>query len=142
MAEFKENILAQETNYEDLKPEMKDFTPDQLNLFRKWMNQWIDFVKTKIEPPVPPKKKNEEQLFFPDNVLTCPTEDTEDRYAATREYIKERRRYDKEFAKFVKNSSHAKLCRQLTMLFGWYVDPNSLRKSMLRKPKRKTKKYT
>ena len=50
MAEFKENILAHETNYDDLKPEMKDFTPDQLNLFRKWMNQWIDFVKTKIEP--------------------------------------------------------------------------------------------
>lgn len=142
MAEFKENILAHETNYEDLKPEMKDFTPDQLNLFRKWMNQWIDFVKTKIEPPVPPKKKNEEQLFFPDNVLTCPTEDTEDRYAATREYIKERKRYDKEFRIFVKNSSHAKLCRQLTLLFGWYVEPSALRKSLLRSPKRKTKKYT
>ena len=106
------------------------------------MNQWIDFVKTKIEPATPAKKKNEEQLFFPDNVLTCPTEDTEDRYAATREYIKERKRYDKEFAKFVKNSSHAKLCRQLSLLFEWYVEPSTLRKSLLRSPKRKTKKYT
>ena len=50
MAEFKENILAHETNYDDLKPEMKDFTTDQLNLFHKWMNQWIDFVKGKIKP--------------------------------------------------------------------------------------------
>lgn len=83
-----------------------------------------------------------ETWHMPDNVLTCPTEDTEDRYAATREYIKERKRYDKEFRIFVKNSSHAKLCRQLTLLFGWYVEPSALRKSLLRSPKRKTKKYT
>ena len=142
MAEYKKGIRKEETDYEFIKPEMKNFPQEQINLFRKWMNQWTAFVQQQIEPPVSFKKKNEEQLFFPDNVLTCPTEDTEDRYAATREYIKERKRYDKEFAKFVKNSSHAKLCRQLTLLFGWYVEPSTLRKSLLRSPKRKTKKYT
>jgi len=143
LAEYKQTILEKETHYDDLKPEMKDFTPEQLNLFRKWMNLWIDFVREKIQPINPTKhKKEEEQIFFPDETLTCPTEDTEDKYAATREYIKERSRYDEKFRKFAKNVSHAKLCRQLSLLFGWYVDPSSLRKSLLRSPKRKTKKYT
>lgn len=69
-------------------------------------------------------------------------EDMDEKYAAAREYIKERSRYDEKFRKFAKDVSHARFCRQLTLLFGWYVDPDSLRKSMLRKPKRKTKKYT
>jgi len=143
MAEYKASILQHETDYDFIKPEMKDFKPEQINLFRKWMNQWKDFVEQRIKPETPKRqKKEEEQLFFPDTTLTCPTEETEDRYAATREYIKERKRYDKEFAKFVKNASHAKLCRQLTLLFGWYVEPSTLRKSLLRSPKRKTKKYT
>ena len=143
MAEYKEKILTHETDWDFIKPEMKDFKPEQINLFRKWMGQWKDFVEQRIKPETPKRqKKDEEQLFFPDAVLTCPTEETEDRYAATREYIKERKKYDKEFAKFVKNESHAKLCRQLTLLFGWYVEPSSLRKSLLRSPKRKTKKYT
>ena len=144
LIEYKQLILQHETNYDDLKPEMKDFTPDQINLFRSWMNQWTDFVKQQIKPTAtsPKKRKEEGQLFFPDDVLTCPTEDTDEKYAAAREYITERKRYDKEFRIFVKNSSHAKLCRQLTLLFGWYVEPSALRKSLLRKPKRKTKKYT
>ena len=50
MADYKQLILREETNYDFLKPEMKDFTPKQLNLFRAWMNQWIDFVTAKIKP--------------------------------------------------------------------------------------------
>lgn len=143
LAEFRTLILEQETNYDFLKPEMKDLPPEQINLFRKWMNQWTDFVQARIQPPTPQRqKKSEEQLFFPDEVLRCPTGDMPEKYAATREYIKERSKYDENFKKFVKNESRARLCRQLTLLFGWYVDPNSLSKSMLRNPKRKTKKYT
>ena len=143
LAEFRTLILEQETNYDFLKPEMKDLPPEQINLFRKWMNQWTDFVQARIQPPTPQRqKKNEEQLFFPDEVLRCPTGDMPEKYAATREYVKERSKYDENFKKFVKNESRARLCRQLTLLFGWYVEPDSLRKSMLRKPKRKTKKYT
>lgn len=50
IAEYKQLILANETNYDFLKPEMKDFTPQQINLFRSWMNQWTDFVNSKIKP--------------------------------------------------------------------------------------------
>ena len=143
MAEYKESILRHETDWDFIKPEMKDFPQEQINLFRQWMNQWTAFVEEKLKSETPKmQRKKEDQLFFPDTILQCPTEDMEEKYAATREYIKERKKYDKEFRIFVKNSSHAKLCRQLTMLFGWYVDPNSLRKSMLRRSKRKTKKYT
>ena len=143
LAEYKEKILKNETNYDDLKPEIGKLQPSDINLFRSWMNQWTDFIKTKIEPVTSKRqKKEEEQLFFPDNVLVCPTEDMDEKYAAAREYIKERSRYDEKFRKFAKDVSHARFCRQLTLLFGWYVDPDSLRKSMLRKPKRKTKKYT
>ena len=143
MAQYKQTIRETEIDWDFIKPEMKDFDPEQINLCRKWMSQWTDFVKDKIEPPVSTrKKKEEEQLFFPDEVLKCPTEDDPEKYAATREYVKERKKYDENFRKFAKNESHARLCRQLTLLFGWYVDPGSLRKSLLRKPKRKTKQYT
>ena len=144
LAEYKQTILANETNYDFLKPEIGQLQPSDINLFRKWMGLWKDFVEQKIEPTVTSKRqrKEEKQIFFPDEVLTCPTEDMNEKYAAVREYIKERSRYDEKFRKFAKNVSHAKFCRQLTLLFGWYVDPNSLRKSMSRKPKRKTKKYT
>ena len=133
MAEFKENILAQETNYEDLKPEMKDFTPDQLNLFRKWMNQWIDFVKTKIEPPVSPKKKDIRQEFFLDNILPVPPEHN---YVEVKKYILERCRYDKEFKKYFEAHKRTDFCDQLTLLFGWFIDPNALGKRMKSKAKK------
>ena len=121
---------------------MKNFTPDQINLFRKWMVQWTEFVQAKLQPAASKRPKKEEgQLFFPDNVLKCPTDDMQEKYAATREYIKARCQYDNKFKFFEKKSKFTEFCRQLTMLFGWYVDPNSLRKSMNRKPKRKTKKY-
>lgn len=50
MAEYKESILRHETDWDFIKPEMKDFPQEQINLFRKWMNQWTDFVKSQIEP--------------------------------------------------------------------------------------------
>lgn len=143
MAEYKKSIRKEETDYEFIKPEMKNFPQEQINLFRKWMNQWTDFVEDKIQPErSKQEKKEEEQLFFPDGVLKCPTEDMKEKYAATREYIKERKKYDEKFKNFAKKASYAELGRQLTMLFGWYVDPDSLRKSMLRKPKKKKKQYT
>lgn len=142
MAEYKTGILQRETDYDYLKPEMKSFSPEAHNLFHKWMVQWTSFVQAKLQPAASKcPKKEEGQLFFPDNVLKCPTDDMQEKYAATREYIKARCQYDNKFKFFEKKSKFTEFCRQLTMLFGWYVDPNSLRKSMNRKPKRKTKKY-
>lgn len=130
LAEYKRTILERETHYDDLKPEMKDFTPEQLNLFRSWMNQWTDFVKHKITTPeesFPEQHKNPriQQELFPDKYQTCPEPD---HYASTRDYIMERCRYDAAFKKFILSHTIAELCDQLTLMFGWYVVPNHLSK--------------
>lgn len=130
LEEYKQTILEKETNYNDLRSEMKDFMPDQLNLFRSWMNQWTDFVKHKITSPEesfpePHKSTRIKQELFPDKYLTCPEPD---HYASTRDYIKERCRYDAAFKNYVIQHTIAQLCDQLTLLFGWYVVPNHLSK--------------
>jgi hypothetical protein len=50
IAEYKQLILEEENNYYYLKPEMKDFTEDQLKLFNDWVNGWVEFVEEKIKP--------------------------------------------------------------------------------------------
>ena len=50
LAQMKQLIRENETDYDFLKPEMNHFTPAQLNLFRKWMTQWKEFVETKLKP--------------------------------------------------------------------------------------------
>ena len=131
LAEYKQIILEQETDYDFLKPEMKDFTPEQLNLFRSWMNQWIDFVKHKITCPeeesFPEQHKSPriKQVLFPDKYMTCPAAN---KYADTRDYIMERCRYDAEFKNFILSHTIAELCDQLSLMFGWYVIPNHLGK--------------
>ena len=133
LAEYKQNILKEETNYDFLKPEMKDFTPDQLNLFRQWMAKWTEFVTAKIKPPVSTQKKDTRQELILDNVQDIPPEHN---YVKVREYILERCRYDKEFEKYFKAHKRTDLCIQLTLLFGWYVDPNALGKRMNSKAKK------
>lgn len=142
LAELKAQVLQNELDWEFIKTDTAKMRGEDINLYWKWMNQWGDFIRARIQPPTPkPKKKQDEQLFFPDDVLKCPTENMPEKYAATREYVIERLKYDAAFRKFKKNVSNSKFCRQLTLLFGWYVDPNSFRKSMLRAPKRPRKKY-
>lgn len=131
LVEYKQDILENEINYDFLKPEMKNFTPEQLNLFRSWMNQWTDFVKRKITSPAeesfPEQHKSPriKQVLFPDKYLTCPAAN---RYADTRDYIIERCRYDAECRKFILSHTIAELCDQLSMMFGWYLVPNHLSK--------------
>lgn len=129
LADNKQRILTHETNYDFIKPEMKDFQPEQINLFRKWMNQWTDFVKTKIEPPVSIKKKDIRQELFPDNITPIPQPND---YSAVREYIHDRCKYDAEFKKYQKSHYLTDLCRQLTFVFDWPVEYNSLYKSLKR----------
>ena len=133
LAEYKQLILQKEPHYDDLKPAMKDFTPDQINLFREWMNKWIDFIKQQIEPPVIPQKKNIRQELFLDNVMPIPPEHN---YVKVREYILERCSYDKEFEKYFKAYKRTDFCDQLSLLFGWFVDPNALGKRMKSKAKK------
>ena len=133
MAEYKESILQHETDYDFIKPEMKDFQPEQINLFRKWMNQWMDFVKAKIQLPVSTKKKDIRQELFLDNVMPIPPEHN---YVKVREYIIERCKYDKEFEKYFKAHKRTDFCDQLSLLFGWFVEPNALGKRMKSKAKK------
>jgi len=53
IAEYKQLILNEENNYYYLKPEMKDFTEEQLKLFDEWVDGWIAFVEEKIKPKKP-----------------------------------------------------------------------------------------
>lgn len=133
LAEYKQIILQKEPHYEDLKPDMKDFTPEQLNLFRKWMGLWKEFVEQKIEPPVSTQKKSIRQELFLDNVMPIPPEHN---YVKVREYILERCKYDKEFEKYYKAYKRTDFCDQLSLLFGWFVDPNALGKRMKSKAKK------
>jgi len=138
MAGYKERILKNETSYDDIKPEMKDLQPEQINLFRKWMNQWTDFVKTKIEPPVSTKKKDFRQELFPDNITPIPQPND---YSAVREYIHDRSQYDTEFKKFHKSHHLTEFCQQLTFVFDWPVEYNSLYKSLKRRLKHPKKNH-
>ena len=133
MAEYKKSIRKEETDYEFIKPEMTNFPQEQINLFRKWMNQWTAFVQQQIEPPVSIRKKDIRQEILLDNVMPVPPENN---YVKVREYILERCKYDKEFEKYFKAHKRTDFCDQLTLLFGWYVDPNALGKRMKSKAKK------
>lgn len=126
LAKMKQSIRDNELDYDYLKPEMKRFTPEQINLFSKWMTQWQDFVEKKLPPEAAPKKQIEQELFM-DEVLPAPEENN---YAQVREYINERKKYDENFKKFCKAHKRTDLCRQLTLMFGWVVDDNALGKRM------------
>ena len=134
LAQIKQIILKEETDFDFLKPEMKSFTQPQINLFRKWMSLWKDFVEQKIDPvPIIGKKKDIRQEIFLDNVQSVPPAHN---YVKVREYILERCRYDQEFKKYFKAHKRTDFCDQLTLLFGWYVDPNALGKRMKSKAKK------
>ena len=134
LAALKEKVRKHEPDYDFLKPEMKSFTPEQINLFRNWMNRWIDFVKEKIEPmPDVTKKKDIRQELFLDTISPIPPERN---YVKVREYIIERCKYDKEFKNYFKAHKRTDFCDQLTLLFGWFVDPNALGKRLKSKAKK------
>lgn len=50
LAALKEKVRKHEPDYDFLKPEMKSFTPEQINLFRNWMNRWTEFLNSKLKP--------------------------------------------------------------------------------------------
>lgn len=132
LAEYKENILKNETNYDDLKPEIGKLQPSDINLFRSWMNQWTDFVQEKIHPVTPQKKDTRQELFL-DDVLPVPPERN---YVEVKKYILERCRYDKKFENYFRLHKMTEMSHQLTLIFGWFVDDNALGKRMKSKAKK------
>ena len=134
LAKIKQLIRENETDFEFLKPEMKNFTQPQINLFRQWMNLWKDFVEKKIGlAPAEGKKRDLRQEIFLDDITPVPPERN---YVKVCEYILDRCRYDAEFKKYFRAHKLTEMCRQLTFLFGWYVDDNALGKRMRSKAKK------
>lgn len=138
LAQIRSFVLEQETNWDFIKPELKVLEPEDLNLFRKWMNQWIDFIRQQLGYCSAPPRTDLRQEFFLDEVLSCPKPNS---YSGVREYIRERSRYDKIFKKFVDSQKRTTLCNQLSLMFGWTVDPNSLGHSLKRKLKHPRKDH-
>ena len=138
LAQYKQTILVNETNYDFLKPEIAKLQPSDINLFRKWMGQWKDFVEQRIEPPVSTKKKDIRQELFPDNITPIPQPND---YSAVREYIHDRSKYDTEFKKYQKSHHLTEFCQQLTFVFDWPVEYNSLYKSLKRRLKHPPKDH-
>lgn len=135
LAQFKPEVLEQETNWDFILPELRKLAPEDLNLFRKWMSRWTEFITKQLgaaDEPNTERRKVLNQEIFLDNVLTIPQENN---YVAVREYIQERCRYDKDFNSYYTTRTLTRLCEQLTLLFGWYVNPNHLGKR-LNRPKR------
>lgn len=124
-------IIEQETDYAYLEPDIKQLKTEAQQAFRRWMKEWKTFITEHlpIDNPKPMRKDIRQELFL-DAILPIPKENS---YSAVREYIHERSKYDKEFQKFAETRKRTLLCQQLTLMFGWDVDPNSLGKSMLRK---------
>lgn len=129
LAQIKPEVLKQETDWEFIKPELKNLAPEDLNLYRKWMKQWVDFITRKIAAseedtfPKPVKTPAFKQVLFADKVLPCPPENN---YVEVYNYIEERRKYDEEFDTYYNEHTRVRLCQQLTAIFGWYVDPGFL----------------
>ena len=129
LAQLKPFALAQETNWDFITPELKKLDPEDLNLFRKWMKQWTEYITRQWSDtpentfPEHTKTPKFEQVLFPDTILPCPPANN---YVKVCEYIKERCRYDETFNTYYNEHTRVKLCQQLTAIFGWYVDPGFL----------------
>ena len=140
LALIKPEVLKRETDWEFIKPELKRLEPEDLNLYRKWMKEWVEFITRKIEAPEddtfpqPIKTPAFKQVLFADKVLPCPPENN---YVEVCNYINERRKYDKEFDTYYSAQTRVQLCRQLTAIFGWFVDENALGKRQRSKKNRK-----
>ena len=131
LAQLKPYVLKQETDWDFIQQEIKHLAPEHINMFRRWMREWTDFITRKMsdEPqasfPAKTAKHRFEQELFPDNILSCPPKNN---YVAVCDYIEERCRYDEPFYTYYKSHTRVRLCEQLTAMFGWMVEPNHLGK--------------
>lgn len=138
LAKLRELILTNETDYRFLEDDLRELPVDTQKLFRKWMTRWKAFITEKLAPtaldsfPEQHRQTRVEQKLFPDPTLTCPQPN---KYTQVRDYINKRSKYDEEFRDYYDSHQLYDFCEQLTLMFGWYVIPNSLGKSLKRKQK-------
>ncbi len=129
MAKLRPEILRQETDDRFLHARIARLSPENINLFHRWMNKWRDFITGQLgtSEPVSMSKRTPSQELFLDAVLPVPKENS---YVSVREYIQERCRYDETFRTYYTTRTLTRFCEQLTILFGWYVNPNHLGKRL------------
>jgi len=131
-------ILAEETSDRCVEDDLRELPTETQKLFRKWISRWTAFVTDKLASsaqdsfPQQQRQTRVEQVLFPDATLTCPEPN---KYTQVRDYIHDRCRYDDVFRDYYRSHTLSDFCEQLTLLFGWYVNPNSLGKCLKRKKK-------
>lgn len=131
LAKMQPEIIRQETNWDFLRPELGKCTPADRRLFNDWMTRWKDHITRKLGNtpdqtfPDQSSRHKVEQVLFPDNITPCPPENS---YVAVCDYIHERCLYDDPFRTYYTTRPRKDFCEQLTLMFGWYVDPNPLGK--------------
>jgi len=84
-----------------------------------------------IGAPTEPEKAEEAPTEEPkaEDIWGIPREG---KYSEVRRYIEERKKGDPEFQQFCMTHSLRDLCKELTNIFHWYVDENSLQKNLNR----------
>lgn len=132
----REQILAEETNYRSVEDDLRELPADKQKTFRQWMTRWTAFVTDKLAPtaldsfPKQQRQTRVEQELFPDAVTPCCSQPN--KYSPVRNYINDRSRYDEAFRDYFNSHDLNDFCEQLSFMFGWYVNPNSLGKSLKR----------
>lgn len=139
LAQLRPVVIEQETNWDFIRPQIDQLSQENRQLFYKWMDEWKTFLTHKMTdtaantfPHTPKSSRGVKQVLFPDDVLECPKPNC---YAATRDYIYERCRYDQTFKDYFEFQKRVDFCKQLSVLFGWDVDPNALGKRLNYKKK-------
>lgn len=138
LAEIKELILSNETDEHFFEDDLRELPTDIQRLFRQWTTRWTTFLTDKLAStaqnsfPEQQRQTRVEQVLFPDTTLTCPQPR---KYTQVRDYIHDRSLYDEAFRDYYESHFLNDFCEQLTLMFGWYVNPNSLGKNLKRKKK-------
>ena len=134
----KQSVLYDETHFAFLNDQIALMDPEDQVLFRKWMSRWINFIKEKLTPtfelPTPQQLTNPkaQQVLYPDNITPLPDPNARNKYTLTSVYIADRCQYDEHFRHYYQNNNLIVFSQQLTHIFGWFVDPNSLGKNINR----------
>ena len=138
----KQWVLDDETHYAFLNEKIALMDSKDQVLFRKWMSRWINFIQEKLTPtfdqPTPQQLANPKvhQILFPDNITPLPNPNARNKYTLTSGYIADRCQYDEAFLQYYQNNDLITFSQQLTYIFGWLVDANSLGKNINRAAKK------
>ena len=138
LEQAKADILDSETHFAFLNDKIAIMAPDDQVLFRKWMSRWINFIQDKLTPtfkePTAQQLANPKarQVLYADNITPIPDPTAHNRYTLTSRYIADRCQYDEPFRKYYQDHDLIVFSQQLTYIFGWDVDANSLGKNINR----------